>query len=106
LTHGSRAASVQVDCVFAGNSVGDLLAHGNDTTLLVSELANLHLLRLASLVDAPGICVLGPTAPEESVVRAANDSGRVLLLASGDLDETYRRLRARGVECKSRGPSP
>jgi hypothetical protein len=99
LTHPNRAACVQIERAFAGNQLGELLAKADRVTLLVSALNNSHLARVADLTEAPGICLVGGATANDDLLRAASDSGCVLLVARGDLEEMYRRLRQRGIPC-------
>jgi hypothetical protein len=99
LTHPHRAACVQVDRAVAGDQLGELIAKADSATLLVSRLNNPQLARVADLTEAPGICLVGGATADDDLMRAAADSGCVLLLAGADLGETYRRLRQRGIAC-------
>jgi len=87
-----RAAAADVDCVFAGNAISDILDKATDRTLLVSDRFSFQLLRVAALMDLPGICVAGGAAPPTELVDMANRQGTAVLVSPLDLGETCARL--------------
>ena len=51
-----RRRSAQIAKIYAGDRVSDLLDQASDTTLLVTNLMSLQLIRLAELMDVPAVC--------------------------------------------------
>jgi hypothetical protein len=103
LTHLSRAHAVHVDRVCAADKVSDLMDEATDSTMLVSHLSNPHLVRMADLLDVPCICLVGSATPQDLLVQAAIESGKVLLVSRADMPETCRRLGLCGLMCLTRG---
>lgn len=101
LTHPSRLAQIQIDRVSAADKMSDLLADASDRTLLVSHLSNPHLLRIADLLDVPCICLLDDADPQEALVQAAAEAGKVLIVSPSGMRELCQRLAplvAKGTE--------
>jgi hypothetical protein len=92
------AQDTEIDRVYAGDRISDLLNQGNARTLLVSNLSGNQILRVAELMDVPALCLVGGIAPEPELIRAAASAGTVLLVSPFDMFETcgrlYQRLRA------------
>jgi len=80
--------------VYAGDRMSDVLSHATDATLVVTNLSTPHLLRAASLMDVPAICLLNGLEPGRELVDAARESGTALLVSPFDLFETCGRLYA------------
>jgi hypothetical protein len=87
--NGARA---DVDQVYAGDRISDLLGAAGDHTLLVSNLASTHLIRVAELMDIPGICLVGGQKPDETMLAAARAHGTLLMVSPFALFETCGRL--------------
>jgi hypothetical protein len=103
LTHADRARRLEVSRARAANTVSELLMCGGPSTLLVTELAGSHLVRVAELLDVPCLCLLGPNAPSARFVEAAARVGTVVLRAEGRLDEAEGLLRHLGVRVAGEG---
>lgn len=86
------AESARVTKVFASDKISELLHHGAPGTLLVTGLANTHLLRAAGLVEAPAICLTGGREPSPELIDAAREHGVTLMVADGTLAETAETL--------------
>jgi hypothetical protein len=87
-----RGLSVDVDGVYAGDRVSDLLNAAGDHVLLVSNLASSHLIRVAELMDVPGICLVGGQVPDPVAEETAREHGTVLLVSPVGLFETCGRM--------------
>ena len=74
--------------IYAGDRVSDLLNEASDRTLLVSNLASVQMLRVAELMDVPGICFVNGVEPEPEVVELARDNGTLLLVSPAGVFET------------------
>ena len=78
----------EVTRIYAGDRVSDLLTEASDKTLLVSNLASLQMLRVAELMDVPGICFVNGVEPEDDVIELARDNGTLLLVSPAGVFET------------------
>ena len=78
----------EVTRIYAGDRVSDLLNEASDKTLLVSNLASLQMLRVAELMDVPGICFVNGVEPEDDVIELARDNGTLLLVSPAGVFET------------------
>ena len=78
----------EVTKIYAGDRVSDLLNEASDRTLLVSNLASVQMLRVAELMDVPGICFVNGVEPDEEVVALARDNGTLLLVSPAGVFET------------------
>ena len=102
-THAAVAGGVHIGQLFAANHISDLLCGAAADTLLVSELANPHLLQVALLLDAPGLCLASNVALPPGLVEAANEHGKVLLSSPFGLHETCCRAISHGLACVELG---
>ncbi len=68
LTPGPEGA--KITRIYAGDRVSDLLNEASSTTLLVTNLANLQMLRVAELMEVPGVCFVEGVEPDKSRRRA------------------------------------
>jgi hypothetical protein len=89
----------EIDRVYAGDRISDLLDSATDRTLLITNLAGTQLLRVAELMDVPGICLTGGRAPGPEMVRLAESHGTLLMVSAAGLFETCGRL----YQCMSAG---
>ena len=67
--------------VYGGVTMSDLIANAGPGTLLVTSLANIQLIRVAELMDVPGICLSDGKTPDASVVAQAREAGAALLVS-------------------------
>jgi hypothetical protein len=88
----SVPASADIAHVFAGDRISDLLNEASSGTLLVTSLTGPQLLRLAELMDVPGICLVNGKQPDAQIVQAANRQGTVLMVSPLGMFETCGRL--------------
>jgi hypothetical protein len=82
----------QVDRIYAGDRISDLLDCANDRTLLITNLAGTQLLRVAELMDVPGICLTSGHTPGPDMVRVAEGNGTLLMVSAAGMFETCGRL--------------
>ena len=80
--------------VYAGDRMSDVLGGASSHTLVVSPLATAHVLRVARLLDVPGVCFAGTDAPAGELVAAANRQGTVLMASRLGAEEICGRLRS------------
>ncbi len=83
-----------IERVYAGDRMSDLLGAASERTLLATHIANCGLLRLIELMDVPAICFANGATPDPAVVEAARETGTALLVSPWDLYETCGRLYA------------
>ena len=91
LTPG-RGVSVYLEQVYAGDRISDLLNAANEAVLLVSNLASSHLIRVAELMDVPGICLVNGQRPDPVMIETASAHGTLLMVSPVGLFETCGRL--------------
>lgn len=84
----------EINAVYAGDRMSDLLAAATDHTLLVTHIANRGLLSLIELMDIPAVCLVNGSTPEETVLEAAREANTGILVSPWDLYETCGRLYA------------
>jgi len=83
-----RPGGTEIAKIYAGDRVSDLLNEASDQTLLVSNLASVQMLRVAELMDVPGICFVNDVEPDSDVVDLARQNGTLLLVSSVGVFET------------------
>ena len=84
----------EVKAVHAADTISSLIANASPETLLVTSLNNSQLIRVAELMDAPGLCLVGGAEPSPELIARAGEAGAALLVSSLGLEETRRLLEA------------
>ena len=74
--------------IYAGDRVSDLLNEASDQTLLVTNLVNLQMVRMAELMEVPGICFVDGIDPGREVIELANQNGTLLMVSPLGVFET------------------
>lgn len=74
--------------IYAGDRVSDLLHEASEKTLLVTKLANLQMVRVAELIDVPGICFVDDTDPSAEITGLAQKNGTLLMVSPLGIFET------------------
>lgn len=74
--------------IYAGDRVSDLLHEASQKTLLVTKLANLQMVRVAELIDVPGICFVDDIDPTQEILELAQDNGTLLMVSPLGIFET------------------
>lgn len=98
-----RDGSVDIDHIWAGDRISDLLSQSSSKSLLVSNLSGQQLVRIADLMDVPGICLLNGILPPEPFLATAADHGTFVMVSPAGMFETCGRL----YQClSSRQPTP
>jgi hypothetical protein len=90
-----RTADRKVARFFASNTMSELIANAARDTLLVTSLNNIQLIRVAELMDAPGICLVSGTSPCAEFLEGARRVGTAILVSPRDLEATRARLEER-----------
>jgi redox-sensing transcriptional repressor len=83
-----RPGGTEIAKIYAGDRVSDLLNAASAQTLLVSNLASVQMLRVAELMDVPGICFVNDVEPGADVVELARQTGTLLLVSPSGVFET------------------
>lgn len=87
-----RGASVDIEQVYAGDRISDLLNAAGEHALLISNLPGEHLLRVAELMDVPAICFVASQTPNSDMLRTASAHGTLLMVSRAGLFETCGRV--------------
>jgi redox-sensing transcriptional repressor len=83
-----KPGGTMVAKVYAGDRVSDLLNEASDRTLLVSNLASVQMLRVAELMDVPGICFVNGIEPDAEMIQLAQDNDTLLMVSPQGVFET------------------
>jgi hypothetical protein len=89
--HG-RAEDVEIKRFYAGDKMSDLLEQATEETLLVTTLSNMQLLRVAGLMDVPGICLLNDVVPGPELLKSSIEHGTAILVSKFGMSETCEYL--------------
>jgi len=100
----SVSGSRNIEKVYGGITMSDLLANAAPDTLLVTCLNNIHLARVADLMEVPGICLVDGREPDAELVSHARATGKALLVANTDMVDTC--ARATRFVAAERAPRP
>ena len=92
LTNEPKAAEKDIARVYAGDNISGMLNAASETTLLVTNIANKAINRVAELLDVPGVCLVGGVDPSVDVVDWAQRHGTVLMVSPVGMFETCGRL--------------
>jgi hypothetical protein len=82
----------EVEHVYAGDRVSDLLEHSSGTTMLVSNLTSGHFIRIAELMEVAGICLVNGHRPCEDDLKVMSEHGVAVLVSPVGLFETCGRM--------------
>lgn len=74
--------------------MSSLIANASPDTLLVTSLNNSQLIRVAELMDAPGLCLVGGAQPSPELIARAREAGAAIMVSPHGLEETRRLLEA------------
>jgi hypothetical protein len=92
------SGNTNINFVYGGQTMSDLIANAAPDVLLVTSLNNAQLIRVADLMDVPGICLVDGCEPAPELVSHARAAGTALLVSPTGLERTS--LKA--AECLSR----
>jgi hypothetical protein len=93
---GAGSTGSEVGQVYAADTMSELIAHAAPDTLLVTSLNNSQLIRVAELMDVPGICLVAGADPGPDLVSRADATGTAILVSMKGLEETCRLLEGTG----------
>jgi hypothetical protein len=71
----------EVTRIYAGDRVSDLLNEASDKTLLITNLANVQMMRVAELMEVPGVCFVEGAEVDQEIVELAQ-ANRTLIMVS------------------------
>jgi redox-sensing transcriptional repressor len=96
----------EVTRIYAGDRVSDLLSEASDRTLLVTNLANLQMVKVAELMEVPGICFVDGVDPGPEIVELAVEDGTLLMVSPLGVFETcgliYKLLSPEAIPAEAR----
>jgi len=78
----------EITRIYAGDRVSDLLNEASDKTLLVTNLANIQMVRVAELMEVPGICFVDGVDPGSEIIELAAENGTMLMVSPTGVFET------------------
>jgi hypothetical protein len=84
----------EVTSIHAADTMSSLIAHASPDTMIVTSLNNTQLIRVAELMDAPGLCLVGGQQPSPDLVARARETGAAIMVSPFGLEETRRLLEA------------
>jgi len=89
----SGPLSAEIERFYADDKISELLAERCcERTLVVSNILNPHIFRVAGLLEVPAICLLNGYVPEQELLNASTENGTILMVSSVGLTETADRL--------------
>jgi len=92
LTHANKASEVDIQRIYAGDTISEILNAASNTTLLVTNMSHNLLPRIAQLMDVPAICLVNGAVPGSDTLTLAEQRGTILVISPVDLFETCGRL--------------
>jgi hypothetical protein len=91
---GPGQGDSEIARVHASDTMSDLMEHAAAETLLVTTLNNNQLVRVAELMDVPGICLVSEADPAPELLARATAAGTAILVSRTGLAETCLLLEA------------
>jgi len=85
-------STIEINRVYAGDKMSDLLNEASDDTLLVTNLSSEQLIRIAQLMDVPAICLVRGVFPQAEVIEKLSLCNTVLLSSPLGMFETCGKL--------------
>ena len=89
---GTCSGDSEIARVHASDTMSDLIEHAAQDTLLLTTLNNTQLIRVAELMDVPGICLVGGAVPLPELLARAHAARTAILVSPAGLEETCRLL--------------
>jgi hypothetical protein len=89
---GTGSADSEIARAHASDTMSDLIEHSSADTLLLTTLNNNQLIRVAELMDVPGICLVSGADPVPDLLARARAAGTAILVSPTGLEETCRIL--------------
>jgi hypothetical protein len=92
ILNNGKCSGTEINRVYAGDKMSDLLNKASHTTLIVTHLINPQLLRFAEIMEVPGICLLNGVVLESELVEAVMKHGTTFIVSPYGMSETCERL--------------
>jgi len=86
------AEGQDLQTIYAADTMSELIAHAAPGTLLVTSLNNNQLVRVAELMDVPGICLTNGAEPSADLIARAQSAGTSILVSPFGYSKTLRLL--------------
>ena len=97
---GTCSGDSEISHVHASDTMSDLIEHAAADTLLLTTLNNNQLIRVAELMDVPGICLVSGADPLPELLTRARAAHTVILVSPASLEETCRLLETHSASLK------
>jgi hypothetical protein len=91
---GTCSEDSEVCRIHASDTMSDLIEHAAADTILLTSLNNNQLIRVAELMDVPGICLVSGVDPLPELLARARETGTAILVSPAGLADTCRLLEA------------
>jgi len=101
---GGTCSERVVARIYAGDRVSDLLNEASDRTLLVTNLMSLQMIRVAELMDVPGVCFVNGVDPGADIVDKATATGTTLMVSPIGVFETCGLIYQSLADAAGAGP--
>jgi redox-sensing transcriptional repressor len=89
----------EVNRIYAGDRVSDLLNEASEKTLPITNLVNLQMLRVAELMEIPGVCFVEGADPDQELIELAKTNRTMIMVSPAGMFETcgliYQSLSSR-----------
>ena len=83
---------IEIRRFYAGDEISDLLNAAREDTLLVTNLKNPQIFRIAEIMDVPAICLLNNATVDPKLIDSALQRGTAVLVSPLDMFEACGRL--------------
>lgn len=83
---------VEIKNFYAGDKISELLNEACSSTVVVSNVINHHIIRVAEILDIPAICLTDNFTPDEEMTKCAHEVGVSLLVSPAEKKEVVEAL--------------
>jgi hypothetical protein len=97
---GTCSGDSEISRVHASDTMSDLIEHAAADTLLLTTLNNNQLIRVAELMDVPGICLVSGADPLPELLARARAAHTAILVSPTCLEDTCRLLETHSGNLK------
>ena len=98
-------ADREVQRVYAGDRMSDLLSAASENTLIITHVANQSIVRLIELMELPAVCFLNSLQPDAATLAAARSANTCLMTSPMEMYETCVRFYE-VLYVEQQGPRP
>lgn len=78
----------EIDKVFAGDRISDLIHNADDKTLIITHLNHISLIQLFQIFDVPAICLITDAEPIQELIVSAEKKEAYLIISPVSMYET------------------